>query len=76
VQHTFRAGKSVLPWHYAIARHVRQDGYRRKRRPESHEQATDAVPEPADFSVMVAGLPPARREVVTMLKVSGRPLTG
>jgi RNA polymerase sigma-70 factor (ECF subfamily) len=85
VRHTYRAGESVLPWLYAIARHVRVDGYRRQRRLESHEQAMDTLPEPAtvsrpsgpepdDFSVMVAGLPPAQREVVTMLKVSGMSL--
>jgi RNA polymerase sigma-70 factor (ECF subfamily) len=85
VRHTFRPGESVLPWLFAIARHVRLDGYRRKRRLESHEQAMDTVPEPTtfsgpsapepdDFSTIVAGLPPAQREVVTMLKVSGMSL--
>jgi RNA polymerase sigma-70 factor (ECF subfamily) len=69
VRHTYRTGEPVLPWLYAIARHVRADGYRRKRRLESYEQAMDILPESPsvsefsgtglpDFSVLVAGLPP------------------
>src|ERR1700736_5539341 len=36
---TYRPGEPVLPWVYAIARHVRVDGYRKIRRIESREQA-------------------------------------
>jgi RNA polymerase sigma-70 factor (ECF subfamily) len=82
VRHTYRPGESVLPWLYAIARHVRVDGYRRNRRIESHEQAMDVLPESVssgrqpeqdspDFAALVASLPSAQREVVTLLKVSG-----
>src|ERR1700681_1321299 len=81
VRHTYRPGEPVLPWIYAIARRVRVDGYRRTRRIPLHEIAMDVLPErpvqaearnsgPA-FDTLVAALPEAQREVVTMLKVGG-----
>jgi RNA polymerase sigma-70 factor (ECF subfamily) len=81
VRHTYRPGQPVLPWVYAIARRVRVDGYRRTRRITLHEITMDALPErlmqadvrnpvPA-FDTLVAALPGAQREVVTMLKVGG-----
>ena len=81
VRHTYRPGEPVLPWIYAIARHVRVDGYRRTRRITLREIAMDVLPErlaeteprnpgPA-FDTLVAALPEAQREVVTMLKVGG-----
>ena len=81
VRHTYRPGEPVLPWIYAIARRVRVDGYRRTRRITLHEIAMEVVPEvPAQaearnpgptFDTLVAALPDAQREVVTMLKVGG-----
>jgi len=81
VRHTYRPGEPVLPWIYAIARRVRIDGYRRMRRITVHEIAMEAPPEqpvqaefrnPAPaFDTLVAALPEAQREVVTMLKVGG-----
>jgi RNA polymerase sigma-70 factor (ECF subfamily) len=81
VRHTYRPGEPVLPWIYAIARRVRVDGYRRTRRITLHEIAMDVLPEmPAQsearnqgptFDTLVAALPEAQREVVTMLKVGG-----
>src|SRR5712691_10953342 len=81
VRHTYRPGEPVLPWVYAIARRVRVDGYRRTRRITVHETAMDVLPEwhtraeipdshPA-FETLVAALPEAQREVVTMLKAGG-----
>lgn len=81
-RHTYRPGEQLLPWVYAIARHVRVDGYRKKRRVSTHESAVDVLPEPAaershsaadlpSFEELVAPLPPAQREVITMLKVAG-----
>ena len=81
VRHTYRPGEPVLPWIYAIARRVRVDGYRRTRRITLHEIAMEVLPErlaeaesrnpgPA-FDTLVAALPEAQREVVTMLKVGG-----
>src|SRR6202163_1260144 len=81
VRHTYRPGQPVLPWVYAIARRVRVDGYRRIRRIRAHEIATEMLPEsrprfetrnsvPA-FETLVAVLPEAQREVVTMLKAGG-----
>jgi RNA polymerase sigma-70 factor, ECF subfamily len=81
VRHTYRPGEPVLPWVYAIARRVRVDGYRRNRRVFANEIAMGFLPEPAereesgkslpDFETLVAKLPDAQREVVTMLKVGG-----
>jgi RNA polymerase sigma-70 factor (ECF subfamily) len=81
VRHTYRPGEPVLPWVYAIARRVRVDGYRRSRRILMHETPMEAPPDrpariepriplPA-FDTLVAALPEAQREVVTMLKVGG-----
>ena len=81
VRHTYRPGEPVLPWVYAIARRVRVDGYRRTRRITKCETAMVVLPErPADveprnrlpaFDALVAALPEAQREVLTMLKVGG-----
>ena len=81
VRHTYRPGMPVLPWVYAIARRVRVDGYRRTRRITMHETPMEVLPErPAQteprnpmpaFDTLVAALPEAQREVVTMLKVGG-----
>src|SRR5277367_1890408 len=81
VRHTYRPGEPVLPWIYAIARRVRVDGYRRSRRIDSHETGMEVLPErPAEgeprhalpvFAALVAALPEAQREVITMLKVGG-----
>ena len=81
VRHTYRPGEPVLPWIYAIARRVRVDGYRRMRRITQHEITMEVLPErlvqaetrnPAPaFDTLVAALPDAQREVVSMLKVGG-----
>ena len=81
VRHTYRPGEPALPWVYAIARRVGIDGYRRTRRISSHESAMEVVPEkPAPvearntlpaFDTLVAALPEAQREVVTLMKVGG-----
>ena len=81
VRHTYRPGEPVLPWVYAIARRVRVDGYRRTRRIMLHEITMEVLPEVAaqaearnpgpTFDTLVASLPEAQREVVTMLKVGG-----
>jgi RNA polymerase sigma-70 factor (ECF subfamily) len=43
-RHTYRPGERVLPWLYAIARHVKVDAFR-KRRSELYEESLDAAPE-------------------------------
>jgi RNA polymerase sigma-70 factor (ECF subfamily) len=81
VRHTYRPGEPVLPWVYAIARRVGIDGYRRTRCITAHETSMDVLPEkpthvetrstlPA-FDALVADLPEAHREVVTLMKVKG-----
>lgn len=84
VRHTYRAGEPVLPWVYAIARCVRVDSYRKRRRIASRELSVDVLPEhgvpedkPADvppFHKIIADLPASQREVLTMLKVNGMSL--
>ena len=81
VRHTYRPGEPVLPWIYAIARRVRVDGYRRVSRIIMHETAMDVLPGPPAqakprhtlpaFETLVAELPEAQREVITMLKAGG-----
>src|SRR6185437_41549 len=80
-RHTYRPGEPVLPWIYAIARHVRVDGYRRRRRIAQREVGADVLPERAaserltpqapDFEALMSYLPENQREVVTLLKVEG-----
>jgi RNA polymerase sigma-70 factor (ECF subfamily) len=69
VRHTYRPGEPVLPWIYAIARHVRVDGYRRTRRITLREIAREVLPERLalaevrnqgpSFDTLVAALPEA-----------------
>lgn len=82
VRHTYRPGEPLLPWLYAIARHVRIDHYRRQRRKGAREEHLQdigqiaAPPQAAhehanDLEVLLAALPESQREVIQMLKVSG-----
>lgn len=82
VRHTYRPGEPLLPWIYAIARRVRVDSYRRRRRIGAREIGVEVLPErplandeksgelPA-FDQLIAPLPASQREVLTMLKVNG-----
>jgi RNA polymerase sigma-70 factor (ECF subfamily) len=82
VRHTYRPGEPVLPWLYAIARHIRVDQYRKARRIETREQQVERLPEAAvfdrasgvDLNALLGSLPESQREVVVMLKVSGMSL--
>jgi RNA polymerase sigma-70 factor (ECF subfamily) len=82
VRHTYRPGEPVLPWLYAIARHIRVDQYRKVRRTEDREQQVDRLPDTPiierdrgpDIDALLASLPESQREVVLMLKVSGMSL--
>jgi RNA polymerase sigma-70 factor (ECF subfamily) len=81
VRHTYRAGEPVLPWVYAIARRVRVDNYRKRRRIAMREVMVATLPEPAvliseptdlpPFHQLIADLPASQREVLTLLKVNG-----
>jgi RNA polymerase sigma-70 factor (ECF subfamily) len=80
VRHTYRTGEPVLPWFYAIARHIRVDHYRKTLRTTGREQALDETPEPAaptasgrsaNLEEMLAPLPASQREVIEMLKIAG-----
>lgn len=84
VRHTYRPGEPVLPWLYAIARHIRVDHYRKSGRTSAREQSLDETPEiPAPHTAsattltmeeLLAPLPASQREVIEMLKVSGMSL--
>jgi RNA polymerase sigma-70 factor (ECF subfamily) len=84
VRHTYRAGEPVLPWLYAIARHIRVDHYRKARRTAAREERPEKMPEAAalrvetggtpDLEALLAALPESQREVVEMLKVEGMSL--
>ena len=85
VRHTYRRGEPVLPWVYAIARHVRVDHYRKVRRRAAMESRIEEAPQiqaPAacanvsgpDLRSMLAPLPESQREVIEMLKVAGMSL--
>lgn len=84
-RHTYRPAEPVLPWIYAIARHVRVDSYRKVRRVEMREQQVDILPEYAmrqagtmqrgpDLESLLGSLPDSQREVIAMLKISGMTL--
>jgi RNA polymerase sigma-70 factor (ECF subfamily) len=85
VRHTYRSGEPVLPWFYAIARHVRIDHFRKVSRTTAREEElTDASETTragsSDHAVMeeldalLAPLPANQREVIEMLKVAGMSL--
>lgn len=85
VRHTYRAGEPVLPWFFAIARHVRVDHYRRANRTTAREQRLEERPEvvallpgesgrTANLEELLAPLPESQREVIEMLKVAGMSL--
>lgn len=84
-RHTYRPEEPVLPWIFAIARHVKVDGFRRSSRIRLRELPMSAILEPLqpaansdpatpDFDKLIALLPASQREVVSMLKVSGMSL--
>jgi RNA polymerase sigma-70 factor (ECF subfamily) len=84
VRHTYRPGEPVLPWFYAIARHVRIDHYRKTVRTTAREQRLDEMSQLAAAPVetgkgdvleaLLAPLPESQREVLEMLKVAGMSL--
>jgi RNA polymerase sigma-70 factor, ECF subfamily len=84
-RHTYRPGKPVLPWIYAIARRVRVDHYRRQVRATAHEQRWERLdddvytsppdaPAAGDLEALLAPLSESQREVLEMLKVAGMSL--
>jgi RNA polymerase sigma-70 factor, ECF subfamily len=85
VRQTYRPGKPLLPWIYAIARRVRIDHYRKSLRSTMREQRWDelsataadslAQPQPVDaLEELMAPLSESQREVLEMLKVVGMSL--
>jgi RNA polymerase sigma-70 factor (ECF subfamily) len=84
VRHTYRPGEPVLPWFYAIARHIRVDHYRKairtaareQRLEETHEVASKpaAASKTPDLAALLEPLPNSQREVIEMLKVAGMSL--
>jgi len=85
IRQTYRPGEPVLPWLYAIARHIRVDHYRKASRVETREQQVDQLPEISaarqqragvgvDLEALLGSLPESQREVIAMLKISGMSL--
>jgi len=85
VRHTYRAGEPVLPWLYAIARHIRVDHYRKASRTSAREASLDeghdvaAMPAgvsntAGNWEALLAPLPESQREVIEMLKITGMSL--
>jgi RNA polymerase sigma-70 factor, ECF subfamily len=85
VRHTYRPGEPMLPWLYAIARHVRVDHYRKTIRTATREGKLDdmadaraTAPEETrdsgSLEMLLAPLPESQREVIEMLKVAGMSL--
>jgi len=86
VRHTYRAGEPVLPWFYAIARHVRVDHYRKALRTNAREQRLEesssvAATNPQEsthlrdnLAALLAPLSESQREILEMLKVTGMSL--
>jgi len=85
-RHTYRPSEPLMPWIFAIARHTRLDGYRRRRRLESRELLVPGIPEHLhssapqhslqqdNFDALLGKLPDGQRDVILMLKVSGMSL--
>ena len=84
VRHTYRPSEPLLPWFYAIARHVRVDHYRRIVRLNRNEQQVDGIDEIAanadheesagQVTALLAPLSESQRELLQMLKVEGMTL--
>jgi RNA polymerase sigma-70 factor, ECF subfamily len=85
VRHTYRTGEPVLPWFYAIARHVRIDHFRKVSRTTAREEKLTDASETTltgssdhtameELDALLAPLPANQREVIEMLKVAGMSL--
>jgi len=85
VRHTYRPSQPVLPWFYAIARHVRVDNYRKAIRTTAREDRLEemsemeaAIPGQSgrtdDLEALLEPLPESQREVIEMLTVAGMSL--
>jgi RNA polymerase sigma-70 factor (ECF subfamily) len=83
-RHTYRSSEPLLPWVFAIARHTKLDGFRRRQRRIRYELLMAETPEPPtqseppssgpDVLRLLEELPQSQKEVVEMLKVSGMSL--
>lgn len=85
VRHTCRPGAAVLPWLYAIARHIRIDHFRSTVRQQFgaqsylRESVTSVDPaqlsaDTSDLDILLQTLPDSQREVLAMLKVANMSL--
>jgi RNA polymerase sigma-70 factor, ECF subfamily len=85
VRATYRPGRPLLPWIFAIARRVRVDHYRKSVRTSAREQrweeVAESVPTPGteahradELRELLAVLSESQREVLEMMKVAGMSL--
>jgi len=83
-RHTYRAERPFMPWLYAVARNAITDHARVQGRRAARETPLAAIAEPVaappaadgaglsrELAAALAGLPPAQREAVVMLKLEG-----
>lgn len=81
-RHTWRPGELLLPWVYAIARHMRSRNYRQTQRRgevELKEEISPAVSPPtpelsSGFEQLMNELPESQRAVLILMKVEGHSL--
>jgi RNA polymerase sigma-70 factor, ECF subfamily len=86
VRHTYRPSEPLLPWAYAIARHVRVDHYRKSLRASAREHRLEEIssipltsnpasaPPTDELAELLAPLSESQRELLAMLKVAGMSL--
>ena len=77
-RHTWRPGEMLLPWVYAIARHIRSRSYRkitRRAEVELDEKISTPTPELSyGFEQLLSELPESQRQVLMLMKVEGKSL--
>ena len=66
-RHSYRPGEPVLPWVYAIARHVRVDQYRKQRRTSKHEEAVETE----KLEAQAAPTPEKKRKAIVDTPLAG-----
>jgi RNA polymerase sigma-70 factor (ECF subfamily) len=80
---SYRPGDPALPWLFAIARHTRLDGYRKRARLARRELQFEQLPESLQTSQdlgskdaldLFAALPEREREILTLTKGLGMTL--
>ena len=73
VRQTYRPGEPVLPWLYAIARHIRVDHYRKAVRTEARHQSLEESPDiPQRSEPASGGTPDLEALLATLRRARGK----